>query len=516
MFSDQSDPFAGLLAEDSRLKTFIDTVPAGILVIGLDDGRVILSNRFLNEDLGLGEEHLLGANWESFFVDPDERQRLMVEFSVEDEVRDFELRLRGPGGKTIWGLASLSWIPIEEEDLLLFAFSDISRIKKAELELAQRNDELSELNQVKNQFLGMAAHDLRNPISAIRGMSELINRLDVNEAKKRNLIGNIVDISGQMLDLLNDLLDVSAIEDGSFELQREAHDLAELMKSRVGMVAFAADAKNIEIVLDLETLPPVLVDRPRIGQALDNLLTNAVKFSPPNSIVEASVRRVKDTVELIVADHGQGIPADEVDKVFTPFEKLSSKPTAGEKSTGLGLAIARQVVDAHDGKITVSSELGAGATFTIALPFVEQIDAGGDIRPVSHEAGSDAQPTAQGLTVLIAEDDKINQTLFSAVVTQFGYTVMLANDGREALELLQENDIDVILMDVQMPRLKGTDAARLIRQMKGPKADVPIIALSANASDDHKKAYIEAGMNDTVPKPIDSTELVRVLDRVLT
>ena len=372
------------------------------------------------------------------------------------------------------------------------------------------------MNQVKNQFLGMAAHDLRNPISAIRGMSELVTRLDVDEQKKRELIGNIVDVSGQMLDLLNDLLDVSAIEDGSFELQRAPHDLADLMKSRVDLVAFAADAENIEIILHLEEIEPVLVDRPRIGQAIDNLLTNAVKFSPPGSIIEASVRHGGAMVELVVTDHGQGIPAGELDKVFVPFEKLSAKPTAGEKSTGLGLAIAQQVVEAHDGTIKVASEFGAGASFTIALTYMRGADPGADEMPGAEKlAAVDAQPTAQGLTVLIAEDDKINQVLFSTVVTQFGYAVVLANDGREALELHQENDFDVILMDIQMPRLKGTDAARLIRQMKGPKSEVPIVALSANASEDHKAAYAKAGMNDTLPKPIDTQALIKVLDRIL-
>jgi len=368
MNSVSTKSFERLLNDDLNLQTFHNTVPAGILVISFDDGRVVFSNRYFAESLGVGGDQLLGANWESFFYDKSERERLMVEFVEDDEVKDFELRLQSQNGDVVWGLASMSIISIEEEDLLLFAFTDVTRLKEAELNLATMNRELQDLNEVRNRFIGMAAYDLRNPISAIRGMSQLIYAADLGEKKRKEFIANITRISDQMLALLEDLLDVSSLASATFDLEPEAGNLAELVEERIELVRFSAVEKNITIVPNLADVPEISFDRARMAQVIDNLLTNAVKFSQADTKIDVRVEATDREIAVVVQDYGQGIQEDELDKVFAAFEKLSSKPTAGEKSTGLGLAIVKQIVEAHRGAISVESTPGEGATFTVRLP----------------------------------------------------------------------------------------------------------------------------------------------------
>ncbi len=353
--------FERMLADDSKLRVFNDTVPAGILVIRLEDGRVVFSNRYFHEAFGGDGATLLGENWEDFFVDKEERQALMVEFARNGEVRDFELRLRGKNDTVLWGLASLAPIPVEDEDLLLFAFNDVTRLKRVE-------EKLRDLNEVKNRFLGMAAHDLRNPIAAIHGLANMILKLDLEDAKKAKFLEMISRTSDQMLALLNDLLDVSAIESSQFKLKAHPGDLGALLKERIALVAINAEEKGIRLTCAVDDNPELDFDPDRIGQAIDNLLTNAVKYSGRGSTVEATLRRAGTCLELAVRDFGQGIQPGDLARLFMPFEKLSSTPTAGEKSTGLGLAITKRIVEAHGGRIRVESQPGEGATFTFSLP----------------------------------------------------------------------------------------------------------------------------------------------------
>ena len=244
----------------------------------------------------------------------------------------------------------------------------IRNVAEANVELRERAIELRQLNELKNKFLAIAAHDLRNPLSAIRGMSEMIMLLQLNEEKKNDLVNTINQACDHMLTLLNDLLDVSVIESGKFELRREPGNLAELVESRIRLMAVNAEPKGIRLTTEIGPVPQVTFDAERMIQVVDNLLSNAVKFSRGGTTVHTRVGTVDGAVEISVRDQGPGIPAAELDRLFTAFGKLSAQATGGEKSTGLGLAIVKRIVEAHAGKITVQSEVGAGSTFTVTVP----------------------------------------------------------------------------------------------------------------------------------------------------
>ncbi|MBZ0177844.1 MAG: hybrid sensor histidine kinase/response regulator [Melioribacteraceae bacterium] len=233
-------------------------------------------------------------------------------------------------------------------------------------ELLQKNSELEKLNQEKDKFLRMAAHDIRNPISAMLSWGNMIQD-ELREGDDSRLVTTIDLIrrsGGLVITLLNELLDLAVIESGKLKLVKTEFNLLEVVDQVKMMHKSMADKKAIEIVIDApDKQIDVIADRTKIEQVLNNLVTNAVKFSYPKTTVKIIIEQTKRDVKISVSDEGQGIPADELDKLFTPFGKTSVKPTAGESSTGLGLSIVKKIIDAHNSKIYVASEIGQGTTF---------------------------------------------------------------------------------------------------------------------------------------------------------
>jgi signal transduction histidine kinase len=274
---------------------------------------------------------------------------------------------------------ALEWDPAREVRL----FEDLSRLNNelatAQRELAKKNAELARLNEQKNQFLGIAAHDLRNPLEVILTYSDFLldflhGEGDCLPPEHLEFVRTIHTSSAFMLNLVNDLLDLSKIEAGRLELDLSQVDLAKLVARNVTLNRALAAKKGTEIVFRQEgELPPLRLDAAKIEQVLNNLIGNAVKFSPPESTVEVRLAAAPEDgwIVLSVADQGEGLPLHEVDqmeKLFRPFERTRVRSTGDEKSTGLGLAIVKSIVTGHRGEIRVESEPGQGATFHVRLP----------------------------------------------------------------------------------------------------------------------------------------------------
>ena len=233
-------------------------------------------------------------------------------------------------------------------------------------------DQLSNANAAKNRFLGMAAHDLRNPLASIRGLAEFLREGAVGPltVEQIDLIDTIHAASQSMLDLVNELLDVATIEAGELKIQREPHNLADLIARSVAMTNIEAAKKKTSVTFDTRGITPVLMlDAAKMRQVIDNLLSNAVKYSPPGSAITATIQSdpVHGTFGFAVQDQGPGIPDSERDKLFKDFSRLSAQPTGGEKSTGLGLAICRMIVEAHGGTITAENLPVRGCEFRVLL-----------------------------------------------------------------------------------------------------------------------------------------------------
>lgn len=259
---------------------------------------------------------------------------------------------------------------LESRDSSLY--DEISRLNNelttAHRLLTKQNLELERLNKEKNHFLGMAAHDLRNPLSVILMYSDFI--MEEADLKEEHIefLEVIRSSSEFMLKLINNLLDVSKIESGELELELEPHNLVEVIQHNLELNQLMAEKKDIDIIFDYDkNMPPLMLDRAKIEQVLNNLISNAIKFSYPHSKVKVSVRRDFNQIIVSVKDKGQGIRADELPKLFKPFSKTSAQGTAGEKSTGLGLSISKRIVEEHGGKIWAESEERVGSTFFFSL-----------------------------------------------------------------------------------------------------------------------------------------------------
>ena len=244
------------------------------------------------------------------------------------------------------------------------------KLKTLMAALETKNQKLADLNDLKNKFLGMASHDLRNPISTIQGFSKIL--LDHGETlaedTKKEFLQSIHKVSHDMLTLLDDLLNISTIESGKLELQVKRGSFGQLVKERVRMYQVMAERKNLATHLDIEEMAEFSFDPNRISQVIDNLLSNAIKFSPPGKEIYIWLGQKNGQAKFSVRDQGPGISPDDQDKLFKHFQKLKARPTADEPSHGLGLAIAKKMVEAHKGKITVESQPGSGATFSFVIP----------------------------------------------------------------------------------------------------------------------------------------------------
>jgi signal transduction histidine kinase len=274
-------------------------------------------------------------------------------------------------------IAALSERADEREDGI---YDELTRLNNElvamQRELARKNAELARLNEQKDEFLGMAAHDLRNPLHAILSYSHFLleDAADALTEEQLEFLSIIQSSTEFMAGLVNDLLDVARIESGKLELSLEPTDLAMLVEENVGLNQPLARKKDIALRLSVEELPPVRVDPSKIEQVLNNLISNAIKYSPADTTVDVQLRQDDGRVLLSVQDRGQGIPEEELDALFRPFRTTSVRATGGERSTGLGLVIVKRIVEGHGGTIEVESEVGRGSTFVVKLPLNGETD----------------------------------------------------------------------------------------------------------------------------------------------
>lgn len=247
---------------------------------------------------------------------------------------------------------------------------DLTDIKKAEEEIKKKNTQLKELNEAKNKFLGMASHDLRNPLYTIRSFSQIIHEGTVGDLnpEQKDMIGKIFHASTFMKSLLENLLDISKIESGKVELEKRTQDLNLVVKQQVEFHKLLAKNKQITLHMRLGDIPTLSFDEGAIIQVIGNFIGNAIKFSPPGSAITIATEHTEKGIRFSVRDEGPGLSEEDQQLLFQEFQPLSAKPTGGEKSTGLGLAIAKKLITLHHGEVFVESQLGHGSTFCFLLP----------------------------------------------------------------------------------------------------------------------------------------------------
>ncbi len=365
-----------------RLANYLDDHSSMIKLTVASNGEIKKANAFAER---LAGRPLSAVHIKEFFTDFN--ARLNIEKLLQDEITKAMLNVNTfrnlpetfyfTSFKTAEGMVLIGEINnTETEEMRNTMISLNNELSNLTRELQKKNVQLDQLNKLKNQFLGMAAHDLRNPISSIMMFSQLVlesESADYNISDRLRKIIDVIRTSSEfMLGLLEELLDVVKIESGKIQLNYEKVQPQDFLKKNIDINSLLAANKEIKLVLNIpQPLPQIAIDPIKIEQVLNNLISNAVKYSHKKTTVTVSAFSTGQYLLISVRDEGQGIPQDELQKVFAPFSKISVKGTAGEKSTGLGLSIVKRIVTGHLGRIWVDSEEGKGSTFSFTLPLKE-------------------------------------------------------------------------------------------------------------------------------------------------
>jgi PAS domain S-box-containing protein len=424
-------------------------------------------------------------------------------------------RIRHRDGRWIWVEAELR-LTLGADGRstgILGAVRDVSVRKAVEAEAAAARRQAEQAAEAKSEFLATMSHELRTPLTAIIGISELLLAGSRSPAEQRRFLQMQRNAGRDLLDIINDILDLSKVEAGQVAINVAPISLAGIVDGCVNLMSRQAADSGLELSAKVDPDIParVLGDATRLRQVLLNLLSNGVKFTEAGSVrldvtADASL---PDGIRFAVTDTGIGIDPARSARLFERFTQADSSATRRHGGTGLGLAISRRLVELMGGTLSVSSELGRGASFFFAL----QMPRAELLHPVAGAAAAEA-PRA-GYRVLLAEDNATSRELIAAMLEQAGHQVVCVGDGRQAVGVAAAGTFDVILMDVQMPELDGLSATCAIRRGLHESSLVPIVALTASAFADEADRCLAAGMDAHIAKPIDWDMLFSTIDRLV-
>jgi PAS domain S-box-containing protein len=402
------------------------------------------------------------------------------------------------------------------------------RVTERTAQLNQSNAELEHANRAKDEFLANMSHELRTPLNSILGLSESLleqTRESLSDRQQRSL--QVIESSGRhLLELINDILDLSKIEAGKLDFYPEILGVAEISQASLAFVRSQALEKSINLTFEEDpTASKFYADPRRLKQILVNLLNNAVKFTPEGGQVTLQVRanEDEDLIQFSVIDSGVGIAPQDLERLFQPFEQVDSSLNRKQEGTGLGLALVEKLTDLHGGSVQVESEVGKGSRFTINLPWrresvvQQEISVAGGELPAPEQAEKSSVSSEQMLEhgrILLAEDNMANILTIGEYLESHGYQVTVAHDGVEALEKAEEINPGIILMDIQMPAMNGLEAIRRLRET--PRfVSTPIIALTALAMPGDRERCLKAGASEYMSKPVSLRKLLHTINELL-
>ena len=421
--------------------------------------------------------------------------------------------------------------------ILLTILQLLRKARKAEAAARKAADDTQELNaklqvavekaesanHAKSTFLFNMSHDIRTPMNAIIGYADLASRHSDDPAKLKKYMENIQVCGQNLLMLLNNVLDLARIENDKTEMEYSVSDVEKDFRNCIAMFRNLADSKGQTLMVTTQLLHPyIYADIPHLTEVCTNLVSNAVKYTGAGGTIRCDVTQKPsekegwcDTV-VTVADNGIGMSQEFQKHIFEPFERERTSTVSKVEGSGIGMGIVKKLVGLMGGTVEVESRIGVGSTFTVTIPC--RIASEDEIQ-AKRETGPSDQKSLFGVKILLAEDNDLNAEIAVELLQEEGCTVDRAKDGVECVDMLEKaanGTYQLILMDIQMPVMNGYDAAKKIRRMDDPqKADIPIIAMTANAFSEDKQAALDAGMNDHIAKPINMNVLVPTIQKYL-
>lgn len=510
---------AEIKLKNEELRSFAIVVKNSADVICSVDAQTLRINNInpaVENIMGFKAAELLGKSIVDLSVDG---QQHLFRKKLGEIIKDnlnfavFELQFETFDKRIIWVECRASY----HNKTIFLNISDISPQKSYQEQLIKSKEDAEYGKKVKENFLANMSHELRTPVNGIIGITSLLLTTDLNEQQK-NMLDLLETSSRSLLGVINDVLDISKIEAGKFNIVRTPNNIYDLIKSVFDLLKFRADESNIEFLLEIDNNVPqnLMIDSLRLNQILMNLLSNAIKFTPRGYVkLKVSVmQKHNDKVRLkySIEDSGIGVPADRLNKIFDSFEQAEEDTGNKYGGTGLGLTIVKKLAELKGGELVVTSQLGRGSIFN----FINWHTIAAKPTAKMSDKSDKVLSPFNNISVLVAEDNMVNQFMLSKMLKNWNIDAEIVDNGRKVIDKLKAKNYDLILMDTHMPEMNGYEAAKTIRvDFEEPKRSIPIISLSASSFGHEQEQALAAGMNDVLAKPFQPYQLHEKMSRLL-
>jgi len=512
---------------ESRLQNVLDVIKEGVWDWHIPSGKLVHNGQWFEllgmQSGGLQNELMAFVN----VIHPDDRDDVMqrVNDLLEGRIAIYfsEHRMLKADGSVIWvqdrGRIA-EWDAQGKPVRMVGSFSDITQRKESEAALQSAKQEAEMASRAKSEFLATMSHEIRTPMNGVIGMTSVLLDTPLNP-EQRSYVETIRESGDALLTIINDILDISKLEAEQMQFEDNVFDLKQLLNGVIDILRPRVNADRLVMTLDDRTPAQhyYLGDAGRIRQIILNLVGNAIKFTDEGEVrLEVDIRKTAAQAEFVhfsVVDTGIGIAADKLDGLFENFVQANAAITSRYGGTGLGLAICKRLVKGMGGAIGVESQLGIGSRFWFDIPLKRVPDSDtyeitAEIQAIEENQNEDRDVQ---LKVLVVEDNMVNQLVARKLIGKYGHSVDVAANGLEALKAIRHQHYDLVFMDVRMPEMDGLTATREIRAMQDDRRSIPIVAMTANATNDDVHECRAAGMDDFVSKPINAIKLAGLLKR---
>lgn len=507
-----------LLDSQRKLAAIVESSDDAIISKTLD-GTITSWNAGAERTYGYRPEEVIGKPISIIAPsDRDDIPTILKQIALGQSIPQYETTRRTKDGRAID--VSLTVSPIKDGNGRLVGASsiarDVSARKQVEAERESARQEADRANRAKSEFLSRMSHELRTPMNAVLGFAQLLG-MDPQTPEQEEATKEILKAGTHLLELIDEVLDIARIEAGRLRLSLEPVDAVQVVEESISLLQPQArhEGVTLSMVERDPSDPPihVVADRQRLKQVILNLVANGVKYNRQNGTVLVSIDGTADggRIKIDVTDTGRGIPAEKIDRLFAPFERLGAEGT-GIEGTGLGLALTRPLVEAMGGTIDVTSESGRGSTFSLDLASAEVAGAPTGDRVPAEEQPGEALGTARARTVLYVEDNLSNLKLMERVLARReGISLVSAMQGSLGVTLARDHRPELILLDLDLPDMPGEEVLARLRSDPST-ADVPIVVISADATPGQRARLVEAGARAFITKPFDVDRLLQIVD----
>ena len=481
-------------------------------------------------------QDILGIPARDFFVpnelSPNEAYAnvaAIVHSGAGDKARTWEFEADNPAlGRSQWLRMTARPVMLAEREKTIFSLTDVTADHEIRARLERAATAAEDANRAKSSFLSSMSHDIRTPMNAIVGFTTLAaSRLDQPE-KVEEYLNKIKSSSTHLLSLINDILDMSHIESGKVSLDEQPYNLVDLLDDLYSIIQAETSARQLYFSINTESVrhTEVRCDKLRINQILLNLLGNALKFTNPGGFIKVTLDELPGApvgygrYRFTVSDTGIGMSPEFVEHIFDPFERERTSTISGIQGTGLGMAIAKNLVDMMHGTISVKSTQGKGTSFTVELTLQLACEGATAAAQEAKTQHVDPSHRLRHSRILLVDDNDLNREIAITLLEDEGFTVEYAVNGCEAVEKIMDapsGHYQLVLMDVQMPVMNGYEATKAIRRLNDPtRAQVPILAMTADAFEEDRQKALRSGMNGHLTKPVEIDKLFKALDELLS